>query len=163
MLLRDLQDLDRAELEAWCAQAGEPRWRAAQVLAWVHRRGVLRFEGMSTLPRRLREGLAASFVLRRMEPVLTADAVDGTRKLLFHLAAEPGTGARAAAIESVLIPQVDRPDGARDRLTLCISSQAGCAMGCEFCATARLGLIRNLRPGEIAGQVRAGMAAATPR
>jgi 23S rRNA (adenine2503-C2)-methyltransferase len=69
---------------------------------------------------------------------------------------------RAAAIESVLIPQRERAAGARDRLTLCVSSQAGCAMGCTFCATARLGLVRNLTPAEIVGQVAAGIALAAP-
>jgi 23S rRNA (adenine2503-C2)-methyltransferase len=158
---RDLQDLSRAEVEAWCAAAGEPRWRATDVLAWVHRKGAAGFDGMSSLSRRLREALAADFALARLEPSFVAEAGDGTRKLLFHLPAEEG--ARAASIESVLIPQRDRPDGARDRLTLCISSQAGCGMGCAFCATARLGLVRNLRPSEIVGQVRAGLALAAPR
>ena len=69
-------------------------------------------------------------------------------------------GKRPAAIESVLIPQVDRPSGARDRLTLCISTQAGCGMGCGFCATAAMGLVRNLSPAEIVGQVAAGGALA---
>ena len=161
MTLPDIQNLDRAALEAWCAQAGEPRYRASQVLTWVHRKGTTDFAAMSNLPRRLCEGLAASFTVRRLEPSVVADAADGTQKLLFTLPAE--AGARAAAIESVLIPQFERPDGARDRLTLCISSQAGCGMGCAFCATARLGLIRNLRPAEIVGQVRAGMAVAAPR
>ncbi len=161
MALRDLQDLDRAALEAWCVRAGEPPYRAAQVLAWVHRKGVDAFDRMSNLSRGLRAKLAADFTLGRLAPAFVADAADGTRKLLFHVA--PEDGARAASVESVLIPQTDRPDGARDRLTLCISSQAGCGMGCLFCATARLGLVRNLRPAEIVGQVRAGLALAAPR
>jgi 23S rRNA (adenine2503-C2)-methyltransferase len=159
----DIQDLSRAELEAWCAEAGEPRWRAGQILAWVHRKATPAFDEMSSLSRALRARLAASFTLGRLEPSVVAAAADGTRKLLFHLPAVPAEGVRAAPIESVLIPQFERDGGARDRLTLCVSSQAGCAMGCEFCATARLGLIRNLRPAEIVGQVRAGMAAAAPR
>jgi 23S rRNA (adenine2503-C2)-methyltransferase len=157
---RDIQDLSRAELERWCEEVGELRWRAAQILAWVHRKGAIAFADMSNLSRALRARLAADFVLRRLEPALIADAVDGTRKLLFQL--PPGSGAHAAAVESVLIPQFERADGARDRLTLCISSQAGCAMGCAFCATARLGLVRNLTPAEIVGQVRAGIALAAP-
>jgi 23S rRNA (adenine2503-C2)-methyltransferase len=159
--LPDIQDLDRAALEAWCARAGEPRYRATQILAWVHRKGVADFEAMTSLSRRLRAALAGSFAVRRLEPAVVAEATDGTLKLLFELPAADGR--RAAAIESVLIPQVERAGGARDRLTLCISSQAGCAMGCAFCATARLGLLRNLSPAEIAGQVRAGMALAAPR
>ena len=142
---RDIQDLSRADLEAWCAAAGEPRYRATQILAWVHRKSADSFDRMSNLTRALRERLAADFTIRRLTPAFVADAADGTRKLLFHLAGDPGE--RAAAIESVLIPQFEREGGARDRLTLCISSQAGCGMGCGFCATARMGLVRNLSPG----------------
>ncbi len=158
---REIQDLSRAELEAWCAGAGEPRYRATQILAWVHRKGADDFARMSNLSRGLRARLDADFTLGRLAPVFVADAADGTRKLLFHLAGEGD--ARPAAIESVLIPQFEREAGARDRLTLCISSQAGCGMGCGFCATARMGLVRNLSPAEIVGQVRAGRALAAPR
>ena len=158
---RDIQGLSRAELEAWCTAAGEPRYRAPQILAWVHRKDAGSFDAMSSLSRVLRAKLAAEFTLDRLAPAFVATAADGTRKLLFHLPAEEG--GRAASIESVLIPQFERADGARDRLTLCISSQAGCGMGCAFCATARMGLVRNLRPGEIVGQVRAGRAVAAPR
>ena len=157
---RDIQDLSRAELEAWCEEVDEPRFRAGQILAWVHRRRAPGFDAMSSLSRRLRVRLAGAFVLQRLAPAWSAAAADGTRKLLFHLPAE---GVRqAAAIESVLIPQRERAAGARDRLTLCVSSQAGCAMGCGFCATARLGLVRNLTPAEIVGQVAAGIALAAP-
>ena len=160
MPLRDLTDVRLAELQAWCVAAGEPAWRAEQVLAWVHRCGARGFDEMTNVSRAFRAKLAEAFTLGGLEPALVAEARDGTRKLVFHL---PPVQARPAAIESVLIPQTDRPDGARDRLTLCISSQAGCGMGCTFCATARLGLVRNLRAGEIVGQVRAGIAAAAPR
>ncbi len=163
MTRRDVQDLGAAELAAWCESAGEPRYRAPQILSWIHRKGAASFADLSSISRRLRDRLAAEFALARLEPALVADAADGTRKLLFHLPAETEPPARAAAIEAVLIPQLARPGGARDRLTLCISSQAGCGMGCGFCATARLGLIRNLRPSEIVGQVRAGIALARPR
>ena len=157
----DVQDLGRAEVERWCVERGEPPYRATQILGWIHRRGVADFAAMSSLSRSLRSALADAFTLTRLEPAFVADAADGTRKLLFHLPAAPPV--RAAAIESVLIPQFDRAEGGRDRLTLCISSQAGCGMGCEFCATARLGLVRNLRPAEIVGQVRAGIALGAPR
>jgi 23S rRNA (adenine2503-C2)-methyltransferase len=156
----DIQDLGPNELAAWCAEVGEPRYRAEQILAWVHRKGAPRFEAMSSLSRGLRARLAERFTLERLSPAFVADAADGTRKLLFHLRRE---GGGTAPIESVLIPQFDRASGARDRLTLCISSQAGCGMGCGFCATARLGLVRNLTPAEIVGQVRAGLALAAPR
>ena len=157
---RDIQDLGRAELESWCAEQGEVPYRARQVLAWVHRHGATRFEEMANLPKLLRRRLAEEFDVGRTRARATvARASDGTRKLLFQLPAGPSPRGRPAAIESVLIPQVERPEGARDRLTLCISSQAGCGMGCGFCATARMGLVRNLRPAEIVGQVRAGAGA----
>ena len=160
---QDIQDLGRAALAEWCAAVGEPRYRTEQILSWVHRKGAPRFDDMSSLSHGLRARLAADFGLRRLEAACVADAADGTRKLLFHLAAEPRSDMRTAAIESVLIPQFERAEGARDRLTLCISSQAGCAMGCRFCATARMGLVRNLTPSEIVGQVRAGRLLAAPR
>jgi 23S rRNA (adenine2503-C2)-methyltransferase len=159
---RDIQDLSRAELEAWCVEQGEAPYRARQVLSWVHRRGTTRFEEMANLPKNLRLCLAEAFRIDHLVPATIAESADGTRKLLFQLAPEPAAGGRAAAIESVVIPQVERPGGARDRLTLCISSQAGCGMGCGFCATAAMGLVRNLRPGEIVGQVRAAEALVAP-
>jgi len=160
-VLPEIQDASCAELERWCVDAGEPRYRAEQILAWVHRKRAPSFATMSSLPRTLRERLGSAFRLERFEPAVVAEAADGTRKLLFQL---PSVDAkRPAAIESVLIPQVDRPTGARDRLTLCISTQAGCGMGCGFCATATMGLVRNLSPAEIVGQVAAGEALAAPR
>jgi 23S rRNA (adenine2503-C2)-methyltransferase len=103
-----------------------------------------------------------TFAIDRLVPAHVALASDGTRKLLFALPPAESSG-RAASIESVLIPQTERPGGARDRLTLCISSQAGCGMGCGFCATAQMGLVRNLRPGEIVGQVQAAARIAAPQ
>ncbi len=157
----DIQDQDHAALAAWCATAGEAPYRAGQILQWVHRRGAPDWEAMTNLPRPLRARLAEAFTLRRLAPAMVACATDGTRKLLFDLA--PGPDGRPAVVESVLIPDVERANGAPDRLTLCISSQAGCGMGCGFCATAQLGLIRNLRPAEIVGQVRAGIDLGSPQ
>jgi 23S rRNA (adenine2503-C2)-methyltransferase len=161
MRLPDIQDVDLGAMETWCADAGEPRYRAAQVLGWVHRRGADDFAAMSNLGKGLRDRLTATFAIERLMPAHVAHATDGTRKLLFPLSPSEPSG-RAASIESVLIPQTDRPGGARDRLTLCISSQAGCGMGCGFCATAQMGLVRNLRPGEIVGQVQAAARIAAP-
>ena len=161
MALPDIQDLDLAAMERWCADVGEPRYRAAQVLAWVHHRGADDFAAMSNLGKAFRQRLAETFAIGRLVPSDVANAADGTRKMLFTLPAD-GTTTRVASIESVLIPQTDRPGGARDRLTLCISSQAGCGMGCGFCATARMGLVRNLRPAEIVGQVQAAQRLAAP-
>jgi 23S rRNA (adenine2503-C2)-methyltransferase len=161
MALPDIQDVDLAAMERWCDDVGEPRYRAAQVLAWVHHRAADDFAAMSNLGKALRRRLVETFAIGRLRPSHVANAADGTRKMLFALPADGGAG-RPASIESVLIPQTDRPGGARDRLTLCISSQAGCGMGCGFCATARMGLVRNLRPAEIVGQVRAAQALAAP-
>src|SRR6266446_5263458 len=141
--------LTRRALAAWMAERGLPAYRATQVLSWIYRRRAESFAGMSDVPLGLRDELAASFQFPTLTPAVVAHARDDTRKLLFTLD-------ERAAIESVLIP--DPP-----RLTLCISSQAGCGMGCGFCATARLGLLRNLSAAEIVGQVRAGRALAAPR
>jgi 23S rRNA (adenine2503-C2)-methyltransferase len=118
---------------------GLPAFRAEQILRWVYQRDVASFDAMTDVGRPLRAALAGAFTLPVLRPVEVARAADGTRKLLFAL--EPGR-----AVESVIIP--DPP-----RLTACLSSQAGCAMGCAFCATARLGLQRNLSAVEIAGQL----------
>lgn len=126
-------------LAAWLAEHGHPPYRGPQILAWAYRRGASSFEEMSDLPLHLRQELASEFAPSSLAPVRCLRSSDGTRKLLFELRG-------SARIESVLVP--DPP-----RLTLCISSQAGCGMGCTFCATARLGLIRNLTAAEIAGQV----------
>jgi len=126
-------------LAPWLAANGEPAFRATQILTAVYRRGVGDFAEIGNVPAALRAALAAHFVPPRLEPTVVAHAADDTRKLLFALDAD-------AAIEAVLIP--DPP-----RLTLCISSQAGCGMGCTFCATARLGLRRNLGAADIVGQV----------
>ncbi|HVO23169.1 MAG TPA: 23S rRNA (adenine(2503)-C(2))-methyltransferase RlmN [Candidatus Margulisiibacteriota bacterium] len=131
--------LTPAALRAWLAAEGESAYRATQILSWVYRRHASSFAAMSNLPQTLRAALESHFLFPRLTPALVVESADDTRKLLFKLDAR-------AAIESVLIP--DPP-----RLTLCISSQAGCGMACAFCATARLGLVRNLTATEIAGQV----------
>ena len=109
------------------------------MLGWIYGRGATSFDDMTNLPRSLRERLTARFVFPGLRVSRVDSASDGTRKLLFRLHDD-------LAIESVLIP--DPP-----RLTLCVSSQAGCAMGCDFCATARLGLQRQLAAEEILAQV----------
>jgi 23S rRNA (adenine2503-C2)-methyltransferase len=147
-LLPAPQPLTPAALRRWLADNGLPAYRAAQILSWAYRRGATQYAAMSDLPAGLRDALAASFLLPMLEPAVVAQSEDGARKLLFRLDAQ-------AAIESVLIP--DPP-----RLTLCISSQAGCGMGCTFCATAQLGLLRNLNAAEIAGQVLAARAQLRP-
>jgi 23S rRNA (adenine2503-C2)-methyltransferase len=135
----DIRDLALDELESALRDLGERPYRARQIMAWLWKRGADSFAAMLDLPLALREALTDRFALGAPNPAFVARAADGTRKLLLAL----GDGER---IESVIIP-------AGDRVTLCVSSQAGCAMGCEFCATARMGLRRNLSAGEILGQI----------
>ncbi len=140
--------LTPAALRLWLAERGFPAYRATQILSWVYRRRAPSFAAMNNLPQGLRDALAAGFALPALTPTVVAHSNDDTRKLLFQLD-------EGAAIEAVLIP--DPP-----RLTLCISSQAGCGMACAFCATARLGLLRNLSATEIVGQVLAAQAQLRP-
>jgi 23S rRNA (adenine2503-C2)-methyltransferase len=121
-------------------EAGEPDYRVREVLPYLWLRPVASFAEMSDLPLELRERLAARFALPRLELIARQASADGTQKLLFRLP-------DGQAIETVAIPD-------DDRLTLCISSQAGCALQCAFCATGRMGFQRNLEVWEIAGQVR---------
>ncbi len=129
-----------AELGPWLEERGEPSFRVEQVANWVFEKRAVRFEAMTTLPEALRTSMAADFSLTPLEAAATARSEDGTVK---HLWATPG-GER---VESVLIPT-------DDRLTLCLSSQAGCALACRFCATGSMGLHGQLSAGEIVAQYR---------
>jgi 23S rRNA (adenine2503-C2)-methyltransferase len=139
----DLKDLAPAELEAFVAGLGERRYRAVQIFRWIQQRGARSFLEMTDLPASLREQLADGAEIGSLAVEQVQESSDGTRKLLLRLA-------DGLAVESVLIPE-------EKRLTLCISTQVGCALGCAFCATGTMGLKRHLRPGEIVDQVlRAG-------
>lgn len=138
--MRNLLDLDAAGLEAFVAGLGEKPFRARQLLRWIHRRGVAEFTAMTDLARSLRERLAAAAVVAAPPVISDSTSADGTRKWLLDV----GQG---NAIETVFIPEEDRG-------TLCVSSQAGCAMNCLFCATGRQGFNRNLTTAEIIGQLR---------
>ncbi len=143
-VLPDLLDFDPdaalALLGEWMAARGEPAYRAAQVFGRLWQRPVRSFDEMTELPKTLREGLAASFRITALELTTRQKSMDGTEKFLFRMH------------DGQLIETVAIPDG--DRLTFCISSQAGCALQCAFCATGAMGFQRNLHPSEIAGQVR---------
>ena len=132
--------MDRATLGHWLAADGEAPYRADQILRWIYRDQVDRFEAMTNLKQALRERLADTFTIGRLHLRGHETAGDGTQKFLFELT----DGER---IESVLIPE-------RNHFTLCVSSQVGCAQDCRFCLTARGGFRRNLSPGEILAQVR---------
>jgi len=130
----------RTRLGEFFAAAGEPPYRANQVVRRLWQNPAPDFQAMTELPLRLRAALAAEFELPRLGIAARQRSADGTEKFLFRLH-------DGEAIETVAIP-----DG--DRLTLCISSQAGCALQCAFCATGAMGFSRNLSVSEIAGQVR---------
>ena len=137
-------DLTPAEAERvlteFALAQGEPAYRGAQVARRLWKNPAPSFSAMTELPAAFRDRLAERFTLPRLRLLSRQRSVDGTQKFLFGL--QDGQG-----IETVAIPE-------GGRLTLCISSQAGCALQCAFCATGRMGFQRNLEPWEIAGQVR---------
>ena len=135
----NLLGFDRAGLEQYLAGFGEKPFRARILLRWIHKRGETRFEDMTDLSKSLRARLADEAEIRPPEVVERRDAGDGVSK--WSVAVAGGN-----AVETVLIPD-------RGRNTLCISSQAGCALDCAFCATGKQGFDGNLTPAEIAGQV----------
>lgn len=143
MVATNLFDFDAAGLTAFFAEHGEKPFRARQVLRWIHRFGQCDFNAMTDIAKSLREKLLAEAVV--LPPAIVSDKLsgDGTRKFLFDV----GGG---NAVETVYIPAED------DRGTLCVSTQAGCALDCSFCSTGKQGFNRNLTVGEIIGQSQAG-------
>jgi 23S rRNA (adenine2503-C2)-methyltransferase len=131
----------KSELAAIAADMGMPRHAAAQMCSWLYKRGVDSIDAMTDISQRNRELLAARYQVGLASPTAVDESADGTKKYLFP-ALECG-----AAVETAYIP-----DG--ERATLCVSSQAGCRMGCRFCMTARQGLQYNLTSGEILNQMR---------
>ena len=135
----NLLEFDRDALAAFCEQLGEKSFRATQLFRWIHQKGASDFGQMSDLAKSLRDKLAGRAVIAAMPVISERASTDGTIKWLF----DAGAG---NAIETVFIPEDDRG-------TLCISSQAGCAVGCRFCSTGHQGFSRNLTTGEIIGQL----------
>ena len=135
----NLLDFEPEAMRAFLAARGEKPFRARQVLRWIHRRLADRIGAMTDLARATREALARDAEIRAPEVVRDTVAGDGTRKWLLDVGG-------ANAIEAVYIPEDDRG-------TLCISSQAGCALDCAFCSTGKQGFNRNLSTGEIIGQL----------
>ena len=135
----NLLDFDAAGLAAFFAEQGEKPFRARQVLRWMHRFGQSDFAAMTDIAKSLREKLEAQ--ARIVPPAIVSDKLsdDGTRKFLFDV----GGG---NAVETVFIPEDDRG-------TLCVSTQAGCALDCAFCSTGKQGFNRNLTAAEIIGQL----------
>ena len=135
----NLLDFDLDGLTAWCAGLGEKRFRAVQLFRWIHQKGASDFSQMSDLAKSLRDKLAGAAVLQPLKILSEQASADGTIKWLFDV----GGG---DAVETVFIPETDRG-------TLCLSSQAGCAVGCRFCSTGHQGFSRNLGTGEILAQL----------
>jgi 23S rRNA (adenine2503-C2)-methyltransferase len=144
--MSSLYDLSLEELTARVEAAGQPAYRARQVWEWAYRGLAASFDEMTNVPAALRERMAAELPFPAMEAVATLTSDDGlTRKRLLRLH-------DGKLIESVLMLYDPRGDS-RGRATVCVSSQAGCAMGCGFCATGQAGFERNLTAGEILAQI----------
>ena len=135
----NLLDFDLDALAAYCEQLGEKRYRATQLFRWIHQRGASDFAHMTDLAKSLRSKLAGKAHVQGLSVLSRHDSADGTIKWLFDVGA-------GDVIETVFIPEADRG-------TLCISSQAGCAVGCRFCSTGHQGFSRNLSTGEIIAQI----------
>lgn len=137
----NLKELSAEGMEAFVSGLGEPPYRARQILHWLYEKKAASIEAMTELSKPLRSLLSEVSYVKGLRLLKSSSAPDGTEKFCFGL--QDGL-----SIESVLIP-----DG--DRLTLCVSTQAGCAMGCRFCLTGKQGLKRNLKAFEIVEQVMA--------
>lgn len=139
--LPNLKDMTLEEVEAFIAGLGKERYRSRQIMKWIYRFGATSFADMTDLSKAFREELRGRARISALGIEDVQVSADGTRKILFRLT-------DGLLIEGVLIP------GKRDR-TLCVSTQAGCRMGCRFCLTGQYGLTRNLRPSEITDQITA--------
>lgn len=128
-----------SQLQDVASQLGLPRYAALQLASWLYKKNAVDFASMTDLSKVARERLAASFEVGLRPPVSEAVSADGTKKYLYHTAA-------GHYIESAYIPD-------RERATLCVSSQAGCRMGCAFCMTGRQGLLGQLSTGDILNQI----------
>ncbi len=137
--LTNLLDLDPAQLVAYCGELGEKPFRAKQLQRWIHQFGASDFESMTDLAKSLRDKLATRAIIAAPAVISDHTSSDGTRKWLVDV----GQG---NAVETVFIPEENRG-------TLCISTQAGCAVNCRFCSTGKQGFNRNLTVGEIIGQL----------
>ncbi|MDC8783655.1 23S rRNA (adenine(2503)-C(2))-methyltransferase RlmN [Roseateles koreensis] len=137
--LTNLLGFDLDGLAAYCEQLGEKRFRATQLFRWIHQKGASEFDQMTDLAKSLRDKLAGQAQITALPVISEHISTDGTVKWLFDVGA-------GNAVEAVFIPETDRG-------TLCISSQAGCAVGCRFCSTGHQGFSRNLDTSEIIAQL----------
>ena len=135
----NIRDFTLRELEAWMAREGERPYRARQVFQWLYQRRASRFEDMTSISKPMRAKLAERLRMGELARAAVRVSADGSTKYALRLDDGP-------QVEAVLMP-------GESHTTLCVSTQVGCAMGCDFCMTARMGLIRNLTSGEIVQQV----------
>ncbi|MFN8532321.1 MAG: 23S rRNA (adenine(2503)-C(2))-methyltransferase RlmN [Dehalococcoidia bacterium] len=158
LALRSFLDTPDDLLLGELQQLGEPAYRLSQIRRWAMRDHVVDFDAMSDLPRAVRSHFAERYQLVPLRLTRTQESSDGwTRKFLFEIASNEARQPRDApaarqTVETVLM-RYDPTDSQRGRLTACVSSQAGCAVGCTFCATGQAGFFRNLTSGEIVAQV----------
>lgn len=134
-----MKGMDRNELEGFASSMNLEPFRGRQIFRWIYQNGAPSFDVMTDLSKQIRLELSERAVISNLKLIRKLDSADGSSKFLFGL----GEGLQ---IESVLIPE-------KNRVTLCVSSQAGCAVGCRFCATGKMGFLRNLDAGEIVDQV----------
>jgi 23S rRNA (adenine2503-C2)-methyltransferase len=139
MVKTDLKAFSQEELDSFTKNAGLPAFRSRQLIHWIYERYALSIDGITEFSKKLREELSEKAYISNLTLLDRQTSEDGTQKFLFGLE-------DSETIESVLIPD-------EDRLTLCISSQVGCAMGCVFCLTGKMGLKRNLEAHEIVDQI----------
>jgi 23S rRNA (adenine2503-C2)-methyltransferase len=135
----DLKNLSPSELEDFIRSFGKERYRSLQILRWLYQKGIRSIDEMTNLSKRFRQSLSEISFISTLHPLYVEQAKDETKKFLFQL--EDGN-----RIESVLIPD-------KARLTLCVSTQVGCALGCRFCLTGKMGLKRDLMASEILNQI----------
>ncbi|MCW8860703.1 MAG: radical SAM protein, partial [Deltaproteobacteria bacterium] len=140
----DLKGLTQDQLEEFLAALGKEKYRAKQILRWIYQRNATDFDQMTDLAKNFRTQLQERAYISHWSAERVEQSSDGTRKYLFRLS-------DGESIEAVRIPMDDQ------RATLCISTQVGCSMGCQFCMTGTFGLARNLRPEEIVNQVCAAL------
>jgi 23S rRNA (adenine2503-C2)-methyltransferase len=138
--------LSVAQLESWCTGQGLPAYRGRQLAVWLYARRETRYTHMTDLPATLRNNWEGAFPILLPQVDLVRKSKDGTEKLRVRLT-------DGEAVESVIMPMRAAEGEKAERLTVCLSTQVGCALGCTFCATATLGLRRNLSAGEIVAQV----------
>jgi 23S rRNA (adenine2503-C2)-methyltransferase len=137
----DIKDLTQSDLEDFVFKLGQERYRARQLIKWLYQKGATNFHEMTDLPKPFRETLRGVAFISTLTPNHIETSRDGTKKFLFSLMDDN-------SVESVLVP-----DGSR--LTLCISTQVGCPLGCRFCFSGSMGFVRNLTTSEILNQIMA--------